>query len=61
MLGGFNRTVGGRIRLADGSTASPAPSGEELGCGGSWVGDLSMPGSKYPMKEVTRCLTTKQW
>lgn len=50
MLDGFTRTIGDRPHLADGSAASPAPSGEELGCGGSWFGDLSMPQSKYPMK-----------
>jgi len=55
MLGGFTHTIDGRIRLVDGSTVSPAPSGEELGCGGSWLGDLSMPGS------VTQYLTKKQW
>lgn len=60
-LGGFTRTNSERIRLVDGSTVSPAPSGEELGCGGSWFGDLSMPGPKYTMKEVTQCLTKKQW
>lgn len=61
MLGGFIRTIGERIRLVDGSTVSPAPSVEELGCGGSWFGDLSMPGSKYLMKELTQYLTKKQW
>lgn len=59
MLGGFTCTVGERIRLVDGSTGSPAPSREELGCGGSWFGDLSMPGSKYTMKEVAQYLTKK--
>lgn len=46
-LGGFTPNVGERIRLVDGSTISPAPSGEELGCGGSWFGDLSISLSKY--------------
>lgn len=60
-LGGFTCTVGERIHLVNGSTQSPAPSGEELGCGGSRFGDLSMAGSKCAVKEVTQYLAKKQW